>query len=189
MRGQNSGSTSAVVIPFRRRGEAAPEDRPDFLPPGLELKPEDLVSPVLRKGLAHWRKLAGGRPMPARRDLDPLDIPQLLPHIMLKDIRRRPLDFRYRLVGSTVRQHSTADYTGRWMSSIPHQGQASIVWRVCAWVAEKGRPLLLRPPYAGPQNHFMWVEAAVLPLAGSDGKTAEKLLVFLDFLRKNMTTR
>jgi len=189
MRGQDVDKTVGVVLPFRRRGEDAHADRPDFLPPGLELRPEDLLSPVLRKGLAHWRKLAGDRAMPARRDLDPLDIPQLLPHVMLKDVRRRPMDFRYRLVVSTVGQHSTEDYTGRWMSSIPHQGQASIVWQVCAWVAEKGRPLLLRPPYAGPQNHFMWVEAAVLPLSGSDGKTAEKLLIFLDFLRKNLATR
>jgi hypothetical protein len=167
----------------------AADDPPDFLPAGLAVKPEDLVSPVLRSGLAHWRKLAAGRTMPARRDLDPLDIPHLLPHVMLKDVRRSPMDFRYRLVGSTVRQHSTADYTGRWMSGIPHQGRTSVVWRVCAWVADHGRPSLLRPPYAGPQSEFLWAEAAVLPLAGDDPKIAEKLLIFVDFLRRNALCR
>ncbi len=189
MRGQNSEDGRSVVVPFRPRAGTMAEEVPDFLPAGLALRPEELVSPVLRAGLAHWRKLAAGRPMPRRRDLDPLDIPHLLPHVMLKDIRRAPMDFRYRLVGSTVRQHSQADYTGRWMSAIPHQGRTSVVWRVCAWVAERGRPLLLRPPYDGPQRDFLWAEAAVLPLAGDLPGIADKLLIFVDFLRRNALAR
>ncbi|MCC7046755.1 MAG: PAS domain-containing protein [Alphaproteobacteria bacterium] len=156
----------------------------DFLPPGIELLPEALRSPILRKGLAYWQRIAGGRRMPARKDLDPLDIPELLPHIMLKDVQREPLDFRYRLVGSMVRLHSSADYTGECMSRIPHQGPDSVVWKSCAWVAGHAAPLLLRPPYAGPQQDFLAVEAAILPL-GETANSVDKLLVFLDFIKKS----
>lgn len=155
---------------------------PDELPPKLLLTPDVLRSPRVREGLAHWRRLAGDRTMPCRKDLDPLDIPALLPHIMLKDVQHAPLDFRYRLVGTTVRYHSTADYTGLWMSQIPHQGPDSVVWRVCASVATKAVPILLRPPYAGPQRDFLWLEAAVLPLASGDGEPPGTLLLFIDFL-------
>lgn len=152
------------------------------IPEKLLLTADRLRSPRLVDGLAHWRALAGSRPMPMRRDFDPLLVPKLMPHIMLKDVRRDPLDFRYRLVGTTVRHHSTADYTGRWMSQIDHQGPNSVVWNVCATAAMTATPVLLRPPYAGPQRDFLWVEAAVLPLSAEDGGPASMLLLFVDFL-------
>lgn len=153
------------------------------IPEKLLLTPDQLRSPRVRDGVAHWRALAGDRAMPRRKDFDPLAVTALMPHIMLKDVRRDPLDFRYRLVGTTVRYHSNADYTGRWMSEIPHQGPDSVVWSVCASVATKAEPILLRPPYAGPQRDFIWLEAAVLPLSDTDGNPPGMLLLFIDFLQ------
>lgn len=153
------------------------------IPEKLLLTPDQLRSPRVRDGVAHWRDLARGRPMPCRRDFDPLAVTALMPHIMLKDIRRDPLDFRYRVVGTTVRHHSSADYTGRWMSDIPHQGPESVVWAVCASVATQAAPILLRPPYAGPQRDFIWLEAAVMPLSDADGNPPAMLLLFIDFLQ------
>lgn len=160
---------------------------PACLPVGLVLPESRLTSPVLRTGLDYWQRIRGEREIPARRDLDPADIATILPNVMLKDVCRDPLDFRYRLVGSRARHHSQADYTGKRMSELAHQGPSSVVFRVCAWVVENRRPLLLRPPYAGPQRDFLWIEAAVMPL--SDGRddaraAVDKLFIVLDFLRK-----
>ncbi len=53
--------------------------------------------------LRYWQDRCGGRPAPSRRDIDPLDLPPaLLPHVVLIDVEREPLDFRYRLSGTVA---------------------------------------------------------------------------------------
>ncbi|MEQ8332152.1 PAS domain-containing protein [Nisaea sp.] len=62
--------------------------------PQLEDRLNDLI--------AYWRGKRSGDRLPARRDIDPVDIPDLLPHIGLIDVIGEGTDFRYRrdLVGS-----------------------------------------------------------------------------------------
>jgi len=54
---------------------------------------------------AYWHCKGGGKSMPSRGDLDPLEIPRLLPSLFLVDVvpgdRRR---FRFRLVGTRIAQ-------------------------------------------------------------------------------------
>lgn len=61
----------------------------------------------------HWRSLCGDRPMPPRGALDPLDMTSLLPHVVLVDVLREPLRFRYRLIGTFVTGLAERDVTGR----------------------------------------------------------------------------
>jgi hypothetical protein len=42
-----------------------------------------------------------GRALPSRSDIDPIEIPRLLPHIMLVDVMGPGL-YRYRLVGTEI---------------------------------------------------------------------------------------
>lgn len=53
--------------------------------------------------------------MPQRRDLDPVDIPRLLPHIGLIEVHQDPMRFRYRLVGTNMVNYFGRDHTGRWL--------------------------------------------------------------------------
>ena len=48
----------------------------------------------------YWDGRRNGRRMPARRDIDPADIPGLLPHVSL--IHKPDGQFRFRLVGSAA---------------------------------------------------------------------------------------
>ncbi len=48
--------------------------------------------------------------MPARRDLDPCDIPRLLPYVMI--VEKADDRFRWRLVGTAVAQEAGRDLTG-----------------------------------------------------------------------------
>jgi hypothetical protein len=63
----------------------------------------------------HWRSLCAGQPMPPRHALDPIDIPALLPHLVLVDVMREPLQFRYRLIGTFVTGLAERDSTGRFL--------------------------------------------------------------------------
>ena len=119
--------------------------------------------------------------LPHRDHLDPIEIPRLLPHIMLKEVRRDPWDFRYRVVGTVVREHSRANWTGKWMSEIDGQGEGSTVFRVVRWVSELGEMAIYRPPYVGPHKEFKYCEAAVLPWLDSAGNV-DRLMVAVDYL-------
>ena len=121
--------------------------------------------------------------MPARRDFDPLiEVPQLVPHLMLKDVRYQPLDFRYRLIGTGIRHHLSRDYTGEWMSAIPGQGPGNPLWEHHLAALATRAPVFLHPAYLGPHKEFLRVESVILPL-GVDHEHVDMLLVFVDFLR------
>lgn len=66
---------------------------------GLALYP-DLV-----QALTYWQGKRGDRFAPARADIDPLEIPTLLPRVMLADVEwsdGEPVDFLYRLSGTGI---------------------------------------------------------------------------------------
>jgi len=48
----------------------------------------DFAHPELNEGLAYWRKKAAGRAMPCLSDIQPEEIPRLLPYLSLFEIRR-----------------------------------------------------------------------------------------------------
>src|SRR5689334_21377806 len=108
------------------------------------------LSSDLAAALAYWDRKRDGRCMPARRDLDPLlEIPRLLPWVMLADVLRDPLDFRYRLIGTGVVNRSRRDFSGRRFSEMPQAGPDSRIWQDRVTVVETRAPKLSDPPYIG----------------------------------------
>src|SRR5262249_29214633 len=87
---------------------------------------------LLARGLAYWESKRPGRRMPARRDIDPAEMLDLLPNVMLVDVVREPLDFRYRLIGTAIVAHMRHDYTGQRFSALPRQGRDSKLWAAAA---------------------------------------------------------
>jgi hypothetical protein len=143
---------------------------------------EDLESEIVRQGHAYWVARKGDRVLPSRADFDPLlEIPRLIPSIILFDVLREPLDFVYRLIGSRIRAHLMRDLTGVRMSSLDYQDAGSVIWGHQAWVVEHAAPRIVRPPYVGPHKDFLFIEAVILPLGS--GTQVDKLMVFADFIR------
>lgn len=148
---------------------------------------EAIESKTVRSGYEYWldkcRALGKGE-IPARKDIDPLtEVPRLVPHMMLKDVRRAPPDFRYRLIGTALRRHMAQDWTGKWLSAIPFQAAGSTVWNNNLWVVENAAPLLAKPPYVGPNKDFLYIESIVLPLA-QDHRQVDMLMFFVDFISR-----
>lgn len=79
--------------------------------------PSVIADERLREGYAYWRRKAAGGKLPRRADIDPVEIPRLLPHIRLVDVVA-PGRFRYRLVGTEARQHHTKNPTGRYLDEV-----------------------------------------------------------------------
>jgi len=145
-------------------------------------KVEDVQSEIVRAGHAYWLAGKRDRPLPARGDFDPLlEIPRLVPSIMVFDVLHDPLDFVYRLIGTKVRTHLMQDLTGVRMSEIEFQRAPSVLWSHHAWVVEHQAPRFMRPPYVGPHKDFLFIEAVILPCG--QGSRVDKLMVFVDFVR------
>jgi hypothetical protein len=144
----------------------------------------ELQSPIPREGYAYWLGKKGDRAIPARADFDPLlEVPRLARNLMLLDVRRDPLDFRYRLIGTALRAHMGEEWTGRWWSEIAFQRAPNPIWEPHRWVVEHRAPRFIRPNYVGPHKEFMFIESAVLPL-GADPELVDMLMIFADFLSR-----
>lgn len=158
-------------------------DDPDGLANGMQAL--DMHSSLIIEGYRYWESRRQGRPMPARSDLDPLvDVPRLVANLMLFDVQCAPLDFRWRLVGSRVRQYLWKDYTGDWFSKDPkYNNPESAIWQSLALVEKNHQPVLLRPTYIGPNEDFAHVENVLMPLSvDRDGWGMQ--MIFIDFIAK-----
>jgi len=60
-----------------------------------------LGDPLIEALYRYWLSKSAGRPMPEKRDLDPTDIPTLLPHILLWEVLSEG-GYRCRLAGTRI---------------------------------------------------------------------------------------
>jgi hypothetical protein len=122
-----------------------------------------------RELYGYWRACAQSRPIPSRYDIDPVDIPNLLPGLSLLDAGVELESLRYRLAGTRVREIYGTEITGRAVfdSGLQHKRD---YWRsVYRNVIDEGIPMqgAVRGPVAG-RDHLLliWMR---LPLSGRSG--------------------
>ncbi len=77
-----------------------------------------LVIPEQQQIYDYWRKCAGDRDMPMRSDLNPSDIPHLLPFVSLIDIEHDPLRYRIRLAGTRLYDIYDGEITGKYVEEL-----------------------------------------------------------------------
>src|SRR3546814_6108920 len=95
--------------------------------PASFILPED-AAPKIKALYDYWQSI---RPndlaLPGRRHFDPLDIPELLPNIQMLDVKRDPLRFRFRLIGTEI-----VRFTGR--RSEEHTSELQSLMRISSAV-------------------------------------------------------
>ena len=143
----------------------------------------DIRSPILRQGLAYWNVKRRERLMPARADIDPMEIIPILPNVVLLDVLRDPLDFRYRLIGTVIEEHMSEPYTGRRFSELSHQRAPSRIWSCSQCIVRDKQPLCSDIPYVGPKRDFTSIEDVMMPLA-ADGETVDMIFVVVEYIQK-----
>src|SRR5436190_2826857 len=67
---------------------------------------------------AYWQSRRAGRQMPSRSDIDPTDIPGLLPFVFLVEVLNEPRDFRFRLAGTHFSEFAGMEVTGRTIGEV-----------------------------------------------------------------------
>jgi len=135
-----------------------------------------VTSPLVRKGQAYWAGKKRGRRLPARADIDPTEIPNLLPYLLLSDVLRDPFDIRFRLAGTQVVAMNNFDLTGKRLNAGIHQPEWRDYWlQVYRGVAESGEPAFGADCYAYRDRSHVDFEWCLLPLA-ADGETVDMIL-------------
>lgn len=79
--------------------------------------PPPFTDPRLEQAYAYWCGKASGRAMPSRADIDPTEIPRLLPDVMLVE---RLVDgrYRYRLIGTENQRAHGVNATGCYLDQV-----------------------------------------------------------------------
>jgi hypothetical protein len=120
--------------------------------------------PILSSLWRYWDTKRGGRRMPLRRDIDPGEIPRLLPHLQLVE-RVEGQGFRYRLTGSSTAQGYGFDATGKFTHEILSPARDRIASRHYAAVYDTGRPLFARTRYVRGGYSLVMISRIILPLS------------------------
>ncbi len=171
-----------TVTQFILQGLSSIQPNSDFggvVDTGSDL-PEEVDSRIYEV-FRYWQKIRGtGGRLPARGDIDPLDLPgRLWPHLMLSDLTEEPLSVTYRLVGTAVVDIDGVDFTGMRMEDLVHRRKFEDTLADYWTVAEMRLPHFRRASlYDARLNNEIEIERLHLPLA-SNGGDVDKILTVL----------
>ena len=129
----------------------------------------------LKNLLDIWDALRHGRRMPARADLNLFDLKPHLGNLLLVDVEREPLRFRYRLVGTKITNVVHRDVTGQYFEDIYTGRLLDSMIEVQSWVVNECAPLRVFSRTGHPHTRVYAYEGLLLPLS-ANGETANMVL-------------
>ncbi len=141
-----------------------------------------LEVPAHRELFDYWRSKALAGRLPARKDIDPIDIPGLLPWLTLIEVdwSQAPPRFRIRLVGTGVVNRFGRDATGLWFEDIYEADVYETQMDYYTQVATDGVPSLTEPIPPIREREFIKCQRLVVPLS-ADGERVDQLISILSF--------
>ncbi len=152
--------------------------------PSLTIDPDNLVSP-LREIRDYWASKCGGRAIPRRADIDPLELPaQHMPYLSILDVLPQTNDFRFRVIGTGITERLGRDSTGKTVREVYAAADRETrdwMLEVYQAVVTHKRPVLKRGTLRMVQKEFVDFEALHVPLS-EDGERVSMLFGRTHFL-------
>ncbi len=136
----------------------------------------------VRRILAYWDAKRGDPSMPARADIDPNEIRDLLPGIILIDVAHNPLRLTYRLVGSDEVEARGYNPTGMDVTEHVFAVTAAEGYRTYTLAIELRQPVYDEEPSLCANPRLNEVGSLVMPLS-NDGETVNMVMAFIDYRR------
>jgi hypothetical protein len=140
----------------------------------------------LRQFYEYWLGKGRNGRLPGRQDIDPVQIPELLPWMILVD--PVPADsrvrFRIRLVGTGIVARAGRDATGKWYEELFAPRDVERFTEIYAGIMASGQPHHFRSDYdierLQGREHIRY-ERLLCPLA-TDGQTVDMLAGVVAFI-------
>lgn len=129
----------------------------------------------LRELFEYWSERRGDRRMPARSDIDPADIPRLLPHLLLADVENDVSDVRFRLVGTELVESFGGEFTGHHLSELDYGNEADAVAESYARAISTGEPQFKISHFWTRDYRHRRIQQLLLPLS-DDGEHVSMIL-------------
>ena len=153
----------------------------DLIPaePPIPVEPSILAEPNgdavhsarLRALLRYWAEKSAGRAMPFRRQIEPTEIPRLLPIALLADVT--PSGGRMRLLGSEATAAYGKETRGLGVAEI-HFGDFTVPWLDTFFRAvQSGKPACAAGTYRR-GNELCRIETVLMPLT-EDGSSVSQI--------------
>ena len=144
----------------------------------LELRQVRELYPDLVVACEYWEARKGDRFAPSRQEIDPADIPQLLPRILLADVvtddRDQP-DFRFRLSGTGICRVHGQDLKGLSARDLDPPEFGRMVHRHYLLALERREPMVHALAMQSSDAYFSYARI-ILPLS-DDAERVDHLLV------------
>lgn len=138
----------------------------------------EICSPAVADFYRYWDGKRKGRAMPARADLDPIEMKPWLPGIVLVDIHSYPDYMVYRLVGSHSVEMRGRDVTGSTVQEGFHGPSLDEVLENYRIVVTEQKPVYDVEGLYSANGNLKDSESLLLPLS-SDGIRVDKVIVYI----------
>jgi len=135
---------------------------------------------ILSEALAYWRSKRAGRAMPQRRDIDPCDIPRLLPHVQITELVDGGARVRYRLSGTAVTAMYGAELAGRYFDEVFSGERLKFIEDNYRTMCREKHPILVRNRYLSLKEVEFVATRLVMPLS-EDGACVNQALTAITF--------
>jgi hypothetical protein len=133
--------------------------------------------PEVRAVVAYWRAKKGTRPMPARSDIDPVELKPYLPRVSLVDVVADERRFVYRLVGTEEAALRGYDPTGRSVGEGFFGPNRELAMKHYGHVVEHKTPFCYRGDFEVSDGSIENEDVVFLPLS-EDGERVNMILLF-----------
>lgn len=136
---------------------------------------EQLGEPALIALYEYWLSKCEDRRAPCRADIDPIDIPDLLPYISLTDVLDGGERFRIRLAGTNVEERFGCSLTNRMFDEVMHGPYLEYLQNLFARLLRDCVPLYSESSFEPERTSELRVKRLALPLS-DDQKTVNMIL-------------
>jgi len=128
-----------------------------------------------------WQSKRVGGQLPSRADIGPFELRRHLGWVVLIDVERPLIRFKYRLVGTNITEISGRDVTGLYFEDAYGPDPSGLL-KIYKEAFEAAKPCHVVGRYPVPGKDFYQYEAMILPLADNN-VDVDKFLVRLFFHR------
>ncbi|MGD1879806.1 MAG: PAS domain-containing protein [Kiloniellaceae bacterium] len=157
---------------------------------------ESLDEPLLAELFSYWSERRQGRIAPARSDIDPVDIPHLLPYIALCEIvpnpdptpGRKAYRFRYRLAGTQIEARFGCALTHRYLDEVKQGEYLDYIVNLYDRLMAEMAPIYSESSFGDGVENKLWAKRLMLPLS-DDQQTANMVLAGIIYIDNDPSHR
>ncbi|HZL59043.1 MAG TPA: PAS domain-containing protein [Stellaceae bacterium] len=135
---------------------------------------------VLKPAYDYWRSKRGGRTIPRRRDIEPTEIPRLLPNIQITELLDGGKRIRFRLAGSAIVHAYGSELAGKHFDEIFTGERLKFAEENYRIMCERKRPVLVVNRYHSARDVELICNRLIMPLSDDDA-TVNQCLTAMSF--------